>query len=368
MNCIRLLLTVSFLLALCSCGDKIEPGSSAAPDRESVRLPLLTLAPEAEISSETFVGSIESLDRAALVARGSGVIERFRVREGDSVQEGQLLVEVGDDPLRDQLQVAEAAQSAADKQLATARARLNLAEQTDERYQQLWENQAVTAQEYDQIKTEQEIARQQLALSEAEVKRAAAARDAALRQSRFSQIRAPFAGQVLSLQARPGSTVLPGTPLLTIERTGQRQVRISIPDRLRGQIEVGTPLAIELPALQRTFTAEVSRIQPGSDSSSHSFDALVLLPASDSLPTGLFVRARHQLPSEQLLLIPDSAVSRRGQLTGVFLVREGILHFRLIKLGRRFADRWEILSGLQSGDVIVSGQVELAVDGARAES
>lgn len=368
MNWLKIPLYLFCFLFLCSCGEKIEPGSSATPDRGSVRLPLLKLEPVAATSSESFVGSVESLDRAVLVARGSGIIERFLVREGDAVQEAQLLIEIGDDPLRDQLQVAEAGKRAAEKQLATARAKLNLAELTANRFDQLWDNQAITAQEYDQVKTELEVARQQLALTEAELKRATAGREAALRQSHFSRVSAPFSGQVLSLQARPGSTVLPGTPLLTLERAGQRQARISIPERMRGQINVGTPLKIELPALQKTLVAEISRLQPGSDSGSRSFDALVLLPDSANLPTGLFVRAWHQLPSEKLLLIPNSAVTRRGQLTGVFLARDGILHFRLVKLGRRFGDNWELLSGLQPGDVIVSEQVEQAVDGARVES
>ncbi|WP_321532522.1 efflux RND transporter periplasmic adaptor subunit [uncultured Desulfuromonas sp.] len=366
MNWQRFFLMVG-LLVLSGCGDTIEPGRSDLLDRGSVALPVMTLTDVVETSSESFVGTTESLDRAVLVARGSGQIDSFRVREGDRVTQGQLLVAVSDDPLRDQLAVAEAAYRAAETQAAAARARLTLAEQTTQRYQRLWANEAITAQEYDQVTAELEVARQQLAGAEAGLQQAAAARAAASRQSGFSRIHAPFAGQVLSLQARPGSTVLPGTPLLTLERSGQRQIRLSIPERLRGQIDVGTPLSLEIPALKQHFIAEVSRIQPGSDRDSRSFDALVLVAEHDDLPTGLFVRAHHQLPSEQLLLVPDRAVTRRGQLTGVFLVRDGRLHLRLVKLGRRFEDNWEVISGLQAGDRIVSEQVERAVDGARLE-
>lgn len=366
MNRQRFLLILSLIL-LSACGDKIEPGTSALPERGSVALPVLTLATVTATSSESFIGSTESLDRAVLVARGSGVIERYRVREGDRVTQGQVLVEIGDDPLRDQLARAEAARQAAVTQRAAARARLTLAEQNAQRYEQLWQSESVTAQEYDQVNAELEIARQHLAGAEAGVQQAEAARAAALRQSRFSRIQAPFAAQVLSLQARPGSTVLPGTALLTLERCGGRQVRLSIPESLRGRVDVGTRLELEIPALERRYAAAISRIQPGGDSASRSFDAFIPMPDAGDMPTGLFVRAHHQRPTEPLLLVPDSAVTRRGQLTGVFVVRDGLLRLRLVKLGRRFGTTWEVISGLQAGDRIIREHVERAVDGARLE-
>jgi len=362
-------LFLSFVsLLLLGCGEKIEPGRSQQATQAKIAVTLLTLQPVKKTSNEVFVGSIESLDRAVIVARSSGIITQFAVREGDSLQVGQLLVAIGDDPAVDQLRMAEAAVTSAEKQLATAQARLTLSEQTFQRYQQLWEKEALTAQEYDQVKSELEVARQQTAMTAAEVQRAKSGRAAALRQSQFSQVRAPFSGRVVSLQTKPGSTVLPGSPLLTIDREGDRLARIMVPERLRSSISVGTAMQVEVPSLSRLITGQVVRIQPGSDSNSHSFEALLSLPDSQDLPSGLFVRSAYALSEEQVLLVPQAAVSIRGQLTGVFLEREGLLHFRLVRLGRKFGEYWEVLSGLQSGDRIVSENVNRVVDGAQVES
>lgn len=359
---------ISLCLLLTGCGEKIEPGHSEQGLKEKVAVSLLTLQAVKETSSETFVGSIESIDRALIVSRSSGLVTQLAVREGDSITPGQSLLIISDDPAEDQLMVAEASVNSAKNQQATALARLTLAKQTAQRYDQLWAKQVVTAQEYDQIKAELEVAKQQAAMSDSEVKRAAAGRAAALRQSQFSRISAPFAGRIVSLQIKPGSTVLPGTPLLTIDSAGNRQARIQIPERLRNSISIGIPMLIDVPSLQQRFAAQVTQVQPSSDSQSRTFEALLSLPNSQGLPSGVFVRARHAQPAEDVLLIPDTAVSIRGQLTGVFLERDGVLHFRLVRLGRSFGTQWEVLSGVQSGDRIVSENIDRAFDGARVES
>jgi RND family efflux transporter MFP subunit len=362
----------STLLLLCvmllvGCEDKIEPGRVATVTPLVSTLPLMTLQATAQGGVEQFIASVESRDRALLVARSSGQIARLGVREGDRVRKDQLLVEIADNPAAEQLRAAEAVIAAAEGRLKAAQAKLTLAEQTAGRYRQLRMAEAVTPQEYDRVSAELEQVRQQRTMVTAELEQARAARDTVRLQNSYNRVVAPYAGQVVSLQVKQGGTVLPGTQLLLIDRDGARQARASLPERLLGQIAVGDRLQVSLPALQREITGQVLQVQGGSDPQSRSFSVIISLPGGDNLPTGLFARASRSLETEELLLIPTTAVTTRGQLTGVFLEQQGVLHFRLVQIGRSFDGQAEVLSGLNAGDRLVSAEVNRAVDGARVE-
>lgn len=361
------LLLFCMLLVLVGCEDKIEPGRVATAPPLELNLPLMTLQPTRQGGAEQFIASVESRDRASLAARSSGQIVRLGVREGDRVRAGQLLVEIGDNPATEQLRAADAVIAAAEGRLNAARASLTLAEQTAARYQQLRMAEAVTPQEYDQISAELEQARQQQAMVMADLQQARAARATVRLQNSYNQVVAPYAGQVVSLQVKLGGTVVPGTPLLLLDRDGARQARASLPERLLGQIAIGDPLRVSLPAVQREISGQVLQVQGGSDPQSRSFTVIISLPGGDDLPTGLFARASRLLPSEELLLIPTTAVTTRGQLSGVFVVQQGVLRFRLVRIGRSFAEQLEVLSGLNAGDRLVSAEVNRAVAGARVE-
>ncbi len=355
------------LLVLTGCQDKLEPGTTEQNGGLVIALPLVTLQASKEQTTEQFVGSVESRDRAVLVARSSGKVTKLNVREGAVTTEGQVLLEISDNTAGEQLRAAEASIRAAERQVESAQARLTLAEQTAERYRKLLDSAAITAQEFDQVTADLSMARQQLAASQAQVERGEAERDSILKQNSYNRLVAPFPGTVVSIHVELGATVLPGIQLLTLDREGVRQARIKVPERLLGQISPGAEMKISVPALGREVVGQVIRVQGASDPTSRSFDVLVDLSKADGLPTGVFVRASRNLPGEALVLIPKTAVTQRGQLTGVFLIIDDVMKFRLVRLGRDFGNQVEVLSGLKAGDEIVAEQVEQAKNGARVE-
>jgi RND family efflux transporter MFP subunit len=358
---------IILLFALAGCQEKIEPGASSSAEGPLLDLPLITLVESAEQTAEQFVGTVESSDRAELVARSSGKLTRLDVREGSQVKVGQVLLEISDNTSDEQLRAAEAGIKAAERQVESAQAQLTLAEQTAGRYAKLSASGAVTPQEFDRVTADLSMAQQQLAAAQAQVERGKAERDSISKQKGYNLFEAPFAGTVVKIQAELGATVLPGNPLLTIDREGARQARIKVAERLLGQVAPGDKMRISVPALERTLTGEVIRVQGTSDATSRSFDVLVDLPDDTDLPTGVFVRASRDLPGESLVLAPRTAISERGQLNGVYLVDDGIMRFRLVRLGRLFDEEVEILSGLNAGDTIVAAPGEQARNGARVE-
>ncbi|MCM2264695.1 MAG: efflux RND transporter periplasmic adaptor subunit [Desulfuromonadales bacterium] len=340
-------------LLLAACGD-IAPGRTSGEPPVVKGLTVATLGSEALPGTELFVGTIESLDRATLTARIDGRVGSLKVKAGDRVAAGAVLLTIVDTPLGAQLTGAESARQA-------AAARLALAEQTLVRFEKLKTGEAVTPQEFDRVASEAEQARGSL-------KAAAAAVEQARTLAGYARVTAPYAARVATTAVEVGATILPGTPLLVLDRAGGWRVRLDCPEALSGKIVPGTVLQVEVPSLRRSFPATVSEVEPAADPASRSFQVKASLPDDPALAAGLFARAAHAGGTSDALLLPTAAMVTRGQLTGVYVVEDGVLRWRLIKTGRAVGDRVEVLSGLVSGETIVTGGVERAVSGARLEN
>jgi len=347
-------LSLPLLLLLAACGSDIDPGRTTAEPPVVKGLGIATLSSEALAGTQYFVGTIESLDRATLTARIDGRIDSLKVKAGDHVAAGALLLTLADTPTGSQLAGAESARQA-------AAARLSLAEQTRLRFEKLKVGEAVTPQEFDRVTSEAEQARGELKAAEAGVEQARTV-------AGHARVTAPYAARVASILVETGATVMSGTPLLVLDRAGGWQVRLACPETLTGLIQPGTTLDIEVPALKRTFVASVTEVEPAADPASRSFQVKAALPADPQLAAGLFARAAYASGTIDTLLIPAVAVVTRGQLTGVYLVEDGLLHWRLVKTGRLIGDRLEVLAGLAGGEKVVVSGIDKAVSGARLEN
>ena len=347
------LIVVLIILLLAACGNKIEPGQTEAERQSITGLQFEKVAAQNVPGQDFFIGTSESTDRGVLAARIDGRVGRLKVQVGDAVQAGQLLLTIEQNTVNDRLAEAQGSREA-------AVARLDLAEKTYQRYEQLAKAEAVTPQELDRVTAEREQARQNLQAASAGVAQARTGVS-------YNQLSAPYAGKISERLVESGSTVMPGTPLLVIERSGVAQARLSLPEALMGQIVLGEEMQLEIPALQRTIRGVVAEIQPSSDPSTRSFSIKLKLPADANVTPGLFVRAQRRTGTSPALLIPRTALVQRGQLTGVFVLEANILHFRLVKTGTPRGDKVEILSGLTAGETIVSSDVQRARSGARVE-
>lgn len=355
------------ILLLSGCGDQIEPGTTSGTPPIVKGLSFQKIAATPLPAGETFVGTVESSARGILAARIDGQVTRILVKGGDQVKAGQLLLVLGHNLAADQLRQAEAGLAQAQSGKATAQAQLSLAEKTYARYHQLFEKQAITPQEMDQMTANLDVARKGLESTQAAVALATSGRDAARVAAGYSQITAPYPARVVGKQVEVGSTVMPGQPLLTLDRHGSWQVRTEIPEALAGRIQVKSTLAVEIPTLGQTVTATVAEVQPAADPKSRTFQVKLDLPQLDGLVAGLYARIVYSATGAQGILVPQAALVTRGQLHAVF-VREGqTLHLRMVRVGRKLGDQQEILAGLAAGETIVSAGAERASNGARVE-
>jgi RND family efflux transporter MFP subunit len=306
-----------------------------------------SVAPVEEISQVKPIdvrGTVQPARRALVSSRVTGPVVAVKVSAGASVSAGQPLMEIQAEATEGQLSQASGA-------LAQARASLALAERNFQRYEALHGEGAASDLELD-------MARMQLEQARGAVEQAEGAVQSASTVAAESVVRAPFAGRVVDTLAEVGDFAAPGRPLVEVESRGGQQIWLDVRAADLPRLEVGDSVPVTLDARPDlgTITGTVREIVPSADPATHTFTVKVDL-GDLQVPSGLAGRAAIPGDVSRRLLVPRSAVHRRGGLELVVVrADDGTARTRAVTTGDVVADgRVEILSGLDEGD-------EVAVD------
>jgi len=315
-------------------------------------------------------GTLEARQTAVLTSKVSGFVQDVRVRAGDRVEKGQLLVvleanelDAGRRGAQAALEESRQAALEAESGLAAAKAAARLATTTYERFEELNEKRAVTRQEFDEVEERyaaalagEKMAAARLGRTRSALERAETEVEAAEAMWRYTQIASPFPGRVLERHVDPGNLAAPGIPLLVVEQEGPLRAEVSVDESEAGSINLGSFADLQLEARADVVRGRVSEIVPAVDPSSRTFLVKVDLPdeLEDSrLAPGMFVRAEFTVGQTEQMRIPTSALIRRGELDMVWVVEESRARLRLVTLGARRDDRIEVLSGLSDKEQVV---------------
>lgn len=370
-------------MTIVACGEKIEPG-------EETKTPVILKGVSVETARETeqplvyeAVGTVVAGIRTQIGSKLMGTVEEIRVREGDQVKEGEVLVVLDARQVKAELGRADAGVMEAQKGLAAAlsareavRASERLAETTYQRFLNLKKEDSVSKQEFDEVEAryrQAAAARKEAdAMVDAATARVSQA-EAGVSTARVSTddaiIRAPHAGVITGKFVDKGDLARPGTQLLTLETTAGFCVDVIVPETYVRFVEPGARVTVEVPALGSTpMEGKVCTLVPRVDPGSRSFIFKVNLAQSGRVTSGLFARVKIPIGVTRQIFLPNAAVYRSGQLTGVYSVDENhVLHFRLVRLGKQYGDQYEVLSGLKPGDRYVAQDIPALKDGARVE-
>jgi RND family efflux transporter MFP subunit len=362
------LATALLLLALFGCKEQAEQ-KAMKPTTDNGKTVKAAIA-EAKMTDEPVfheaVGTVRAEATGVISARTTGTVTELRVREGDRVKQGDLLLIIGDSQLSDRLKQVEAAVREAAEGLKAANAakeaagaRADMAATTLRRQKELAAKQVGVQQQLDQAEAGQReagAARTQADKAiEAASARLAQAEAAARIVKADSGVSAPYDGVITARLIQAGSLANPGTPLLTLEKTDAFRADVSVPDSLAGKIKAGDALRVAVPdAAPEPFAATVLAVEPTADPKTRTFIVQVKLPETPGLRSGLFVRAYIPTGTAKTILAPETALVRYGQLIGLFVIdKENHARFRLVRPGLVTEGKTEILSGLQDGERFV---------------
>jgi len=328
-------LLLGALLTVAGCKDPAHNGTAEQP-RPAAEVRVITVAGQAALRQNEVAGSVESVQRATIGAKIPGPIEEMPISLGLAVKKGALLARISAGEITARLSQAE-----------TQRAQ---AQRNFEREKRLLEQDASTREAVNSLEDAYRVA-------EAGGREAKAMRD-------YAVITAPFAGIVTQKMANAGDLATPGMPLLVLENTEHLQVVAAAPEGLALKIKKGDTLAVTVPAAEFSKTGTVTEISPAADTASRTALVKIRVDGGSALQPGQY--ARVALPGAagvSAFMVPESALSRFGQMERLFVIQNGAAHLRLVRSGEHRAGQVEILAGLNAGEQVVVQSGAQLVDG-----
>ncbi len=321
-------------------------------------------------------GRVISTSRSQVGSEIIGTVVERRVREGDRVQPGDVLIVLRVDDLVAKQKEAEAAleqlQNArrpqAQAALRQAESQLSQANREAKRRRELFESASISREAKEQAEHQENTARAtaeqarllvaSLAPGESEenilLERLAAAKANLLKTT----LRAQVAGTVLTRNVEPGDLVQPGKVLLEIARAGDTEIQVPLDERNLNVLALGQRAVCIADAYpNERFNAVVNFIAPTVDAQRGTVDIrLNVSPVPDYLRQDMTISVNIETAQrEQALAIPNDALIRiQGTDASVMVWRQGRAERVPVKLGLRGLAMTEITSGIKENDWVLA--------------
>jgi HlyD family secretion protein len=368
-------------------------------------------------------GSLLAWQEVVLNTSVPGTVTRLLVDLGDRVTAGQVVAELdrrefelaveqteaeaqaAADTLRRTRAQVEAARAhlqqvrdsrrALEANLARARAALAEAQAESERTRTLVEDALVARRELDVVRTQHEVARAlhetaqveitqhpdrvrvaeaQLAseesavrVAEAELRRREAATGLARKKLADATLRAPIDGAVARRHVNPGEFLQGNTAVFTIVQSDPLKWSGTVAEHAALQVRPGQIVRVRADTVPgRTFEGQVTRVSPAVDVASRTALLEARVPnRAGLLKPGLFARGVIALRQDTgVAFVPEAAVSYFAGITKVFVVADGTVQERTVKLGAR-QDGWiEVQDGVKPGETVAASGLGQLRDGA----
>lgn len=339
---IRTSLFLSTALMLVACGGSAPEG---APSTEEIAVPTASEARKVTTLQAavapfdhffTVQGNVETDRIAQVFPMTQGTVLRVRVEEGQTVQKGQLLMELDNDAVarnQDELNT-----------------RLTLSKDVLARQERLWAQSIGT-----------EV---QLLEARANVKALEESIAAFSEQVDFGKVTAPFTGTVDRIFAKEGSMASPMQPLARIMDLSDMYVRAKVSDHYVGKVKSGQRVDIAI-AGRDTLTSKISRVGRYIEPANRTFEVVVPVPEdTDLLPNEFAALHINDLHLDSAISLPSGLIlQNREGLDFVYTIQEGMAVRQPVKIGPSAGDRVLILTGVVPGMTIIDRGAGQVVEG-----
>jgi RND family efflux transporter MFP subunit len=304
----------------------------------------------------TASGKIEAENSANVSTRMMGFVTKVHVKVGQKVSAGQLLVSINNTDLQ-------AKKAQVDASILQATAGYNNAKKDFERFTALFNQQSASQKELDDMTSRYEIAK-------AALEGAKQMRNEVMAQFSYSNIIAPFSGEVTNTFVKEGDIANPGIPLLSIEGASRMQVTTMVSESDITSIKSGIKAKVLVKSTNEELTGTVTEVSGSAKNTGGQYLVKINLSnARNEVLSGMFVNVQFpttnnpQVKKSQSnkVVVPQSALVQQGQLTGIYTIgNKNTAILRWLRIGKTFDNEVEVLSGLSVNEqYIVSAEGKL---------
>jgi RND family efflux transporter MFP subunit len=332
------LLPLIGLAILFSCSGKKQDAAEATTGKTEVKTPKDTIKVNTTIAefrnveqTATYTANVQADVINKITPAIPGRIEKIFVEIGDRVGQGQVLVLMESSNLQQQK-----------TQLA------NLQKDYD-RYNELLKIGGIAQQQADQIRTQIDMLK------------------AAIRNIEDNtHLKSPING-IITARNYDNGDVFGQLPILTVQQLNSLKVIINVSESYFTKIKVGMTVKINFDVYENEdFTGKIRLIYPTIDATTHTFGVEVAIDNRNlKVRPGMFGRVTLNLGSKKSIVVPDVAVQKQAGANDkyIFTVENGVAEYHKIELGQRLENNYEILSGINDGDVVVTAGQSRLIDG-----
>ncbi len=325
----HILMAAALCALLCaSCGPRNAAPAPAFPAADPDATPVVTVtaAVRQQVAQDAVYSATVQANAVNNIAPlASGRIQKLNVEVGDFVSAGQVLAEM------DRVQLDQAELRLRNEETELARVR------------QLYAEGGVSQSDYESLELAYKVAKSTY--------------DNLLENT---ILRAPVSGVVSARYYDRGDLFAMAQPIYTVQQITPVKLLVPISEADYTRVKRGDKVSLTADALPgKTFSGSIVRLYPTMDAASHTFNAEVRVAnANRELRPGMYARVTVDFGARESVVVPDAAVLKQqgsGQRTVFVLQPDNTAELRLVSVGRHFGTSYEVLSGLEEGEQVLTG-------------
>ena len=301
-------------------------------------------------------GALKAVNSAIVKARVPGELQGLTVREGDTVQAGQVIARVESTEYADRVRQAQ-------QQADAAKAQVEIAQR------QVDNNAALVRQGFIS-KTAADNSLASLNTAQANHRAAQAGIDVLRKSLADTVLRAPISGQVSQRLAQPGERVAPEARIVEIVDLSRLELEASISPADSVAVRVGQQALLRIEGAAQPVPATVARINPSAQAGSRSVLIYLTVAAQPGLRQGLFAQGQLATETQRALAVPLNAVRTDKPLPYVQVVEGDRIAHRTVQTGVRGqvdGELWVAVQGVADGARLLRGAAGVVREGTQVK-